>query len=102
MDQSQVDSNFVRKTRLTPRSVEAFRRSGILPSDIVYPCLEDNSELAHIRLKAALDCRDNFMKVLARDYAIIKDLAAEGKWIPSDGSQAHTLNLRHQNSTVID
>jgi|LauGreDrversion4_2_1035121.scaffolds.fasta_scaffold336440_1 hypothetical protein len=42
------------------------------------------------------------MKVLARDYAIIKDLAAEGKWIPSDGSQAHTLNLRHQNSTVID
>jgi hypothetical protein len=37
MDQSQIDINFIRKTRLTPRSVEAFRRSGILPSDIVYP-----------------------------------------------------------------
>lgn len=42
------------------------------------------------------------MKVLARDYAIIKELAAVGKWIPSDGSQGQTLHLRHQNSTVID
>lgn len=36
------------------------------------------------------------MKVLARDYATIKDLASEGKWVPSDGSQTDTLHLRQQ------
>jgi len=79
MDQSQIDQKFLTVTRLTPRSQEAFRRSGILPMEIVYPTLDDFKdaeapELALIRLKAAQDCRENFMKVLARDYEIIKRL----------------------------
>jgi hypothetical protein len=55
--------------------------------DIIYPTLDDfkdspTTELAQIRLKATQDCRDNFMKVLARYYEIIKTLEAEGKWMP--------------------
>lgn len=87
MDPTLIDSQFLKQTRLTPRSEEAFRRSGILPSDIIYPTLHDfkdslTTELAQIRLNATQVVRDNFMKVLARDYELIKTLESEGKWMP--------------------
>ena len=38
--EDQIDYQFLKTTRLTPRSCEAFRKSGILPEDIVCPRLE--------------------------------------------------------------
>ena len=39
MEQTQIDENFWNSVALTPRSSEAFRRSGILPCEIIYPTL---------------------------------------------------------------
>lgn len=39
MDQTLIDQNFWRTVTMTPRSNEAFRRSGVLPSEIIYPTL---------------------------------------------------------------
>ena len=36
-DAHMLTSHFLSKVRLTPRSVEAFWRSGLQPRDIVYP-----------------------------------------------------------------
>lgn len=36
----EMDEKWLRRTCLTPRSQEAFRMSGILPQEIIYPKLE--------------------------------------------------------------
>jgi hypothetical protein len=57
-DQTKVDHTFLRQTLLTPRSQEAFRKSGILPEDIVYPQpVDDDPAVRQIKLTKALTYR---------------------------------------------
>jgi hypothetical protein len=60
---------------MTPRSVEAFKRTGVLPQEIIYPTLQmfqdprDKSpEIAKIKLNAAVDARKNLMRLLLSEY----------------------------------
>lgn len=65
--QDCIDDKFLRYTRLTPRSQEAFKMSGILPQEIIHPKaehFEGPDDIIQIRLKKAAYARDQKMKVL--------------------------------------
>jgi hypothetical protein len=71
MDPAEINTDFWRGASMTPRSNETFRRSGILPSEIINPTVDSvinnerlMPEVVEIRLKAAQDLRDNFMQQL--------------------------------------
>lgn len=75
----------MRRTNLTPRSQEAFRKSGVLPEEIIYPLAEhfDGPEdIVQIKLKKAIYARDLKMRALYTDYQKVRDLDAGGKWDP--------------------
>jgi hypothetical protein len=84
---------------MTPRSVEAFKRTGVLPQEILYPTLQmftdpmDKSpEIAQIKLQAAIDARKNLMKLLVSEYQTIQHLEREGKWHPEEQLQRSTMS----------
>jgi hypothetical protein len=96
----ELDQAWLRTIQFTPRTQEAFRMSGVLPSDILYPKLEHffdpqakfADELAEIKLKKAVQARENKLKVLVRDYK--KLLNADGGW----DAESSNMHSRHQES----
>lgn len=71
-DQTKIDHAFVRQTLLTPRSQEAFRKSGILPEDIVYPHpTDEDPAVRQIKLSKALAYRTQQLQVLSDAYTQI-------------------------------
>lgn len=59
-DSDQMNTKQLSRVALTPRSVEAFNRSGVLPAELAVPHVgqfmdgrEKSPELAHIKLEAA-------------------------------------------------
>ena len=62
MDQTLITPQFLEETRLTPRSAEAFKKSGVLPEDILYPEYSETSlQTPSPAYTTALKMRENFL-----------------------------------------
>ena len=87
-DQANFTLNNIRRVGYTPRSLEAFNRSGVLPEELVAPTLDQflsqkvDPEVAKIKFQLAKDNRENKFKVLLNTYNEVCDLEAQGKWSP--------------------
>ena len=87
-DQPHFTLNNIRRVSYTPRSIEAFNRSGVLPEELVAPSFDKflspkvDPEIAKIKFQLAKDNRENKFKVLLSTYNEVCELEAQGKWSP--------------------
>ena len=110
-DQQTVDCALIRATEFTPRSAECFQRTGVLPMEIVCPTIQEfagaaDPEIAQIRLKNALEARNQKMKLLVADYNKILQMDAEGRFEPEASKMTGCSQSIQQSgkgrSTLID
>ena len=73
--------------RFSPRSVEAFNRSGVLIQELEYPTLamfsnprDTSPKVAQIKLEVAIQGREGKFRALKKEYDAVCALEAEGKW----------------------
>lgn len=82
--------------------------SGVLPEEIIYPKLEhfcnarDHSpEIAQIKLRKAIQAREQKLKILVRDYRKIHHLENDGKWDPEGSVMKASQNSQMQPKSAM-
>lgn len=55
-----------------------------------------DSAVAQIRFSAALECRDYFAKVLAKDYSKLVRMEAEGRWPNTEPTVARSTKIEEE------
>lgn len=79
-----------KRMQFSPRSLEAFKRSGVLLQELVYPTLDmfadarnRSPDIANVKLEVALQGRITKFKALKKEYENVCILESEGKWYPN-------------------